>query len=128
MTDNIVAFDFKGIKVLVDSNTRLVRLVSAGTAENTSWHDSFTNANYQVPSSKKFRIIYLEDADFGGAGLASTTAVDSATGAAVIMSAGVAGLENTIMFSSSVAQNLFITTNGGQLNGASIVWGVEEAA
>ena len=131
MTDNVIAIDFNGVKIILDSNTVLKRLVASATTVNLSWHDSVDGGNYQVPTGKKAMIIFLEDLDiFGTREISSTTVVDSATGKIVIIAPGVnTNFVNVLFLSASIAADLFITTTGGALNGTpGTIWLLEETA
>lgn len=129
MTNNIISFDFNGVKVLKDSNTKLIKLKSPSTSVNTSLHDFKDNTNYQVPAGKKFTIIYIENFTPNGTPiLSSTTVVDSATGAVTLRSSNNATTTNEIFISSEVAANLFITITGAGISGTTIIYGIEETA
>ena len=61
MTDNILALNFKGVKVILDDNTILVRLtVPPSSSTDTTFHNTVNDTNYQVPSGKKATIIFIE--------------------------------------------------------------------
>ena len=129
MTNNIKAFDFNGVKVKIDSNTKLIRLISPSSAVNISYHDTSTGANYQVPSGKKLTLIFIENFDANTTTqIASTTAVDSATGAIVLFDPGNAAISNLIFISTEVAQNLFITNIVSGVSDTPVIFGIEETA
>ncbi len=109
MTDNIIALDFNGVKVILDDNTRLVRLQSTGAGDVTM-HDTADDSNYQVPTGKKFTIIFIESGSFGaGDKIISSTVADSTTGEVVLLEPGANNLSLTIFISTEVAADLFIT-------------------
>ena len=60
MTDNIVSFDFNGVKVIKDANTKLIRLTALPASSDETFHNSADDSNYRVPSGKKATIIYIE--------------------------------------------------------------------
>ena len=61
MTNNIIALDFNGVKIILDGDTKLVMLtIPDTTGVTTSFHNSADNTNYQVPSGKKATIIFIE--------------------------------------------------------------------
>lgn len=59
MTQNIMSVDYNGVKVLLDSNTKLIFLYSPNVADPETCHDMATGNNYQVPVGKKATVIYL---------------------------------------------------------------------
>ena len=61
MTDNIKALDYNGVKVKLDTNTKLKILQGATSgSDNLTLHDLTNNSNYQVPVGKKATIIFFE--------------------------------------------------------------------
>jgi len=70
MTDNIVALDFNGVKVVLDDNTVLIRMNIQSTTADTAltMHDNRDNTNYQVPTGKKATMIFIENYDEGAGG------------------------------------------------------------
>ena len=126
MTNNIVAIDFNGVKVVKDSNTKLIRL-TATSAVDISYHDTSTGGNYQVPSGKKFTIIFIENFDANTTTkIESTTVADSTTGAVTLFDPGNDKVTNVIFISSEVAANLFITNTTSGLLDTPVIFGVEE--
>lgn len=65
MTQNIVSIDFGGVKVLIDSNTKLLYLYTPTENANArSLHDMRDDTAYQVPTDKKATIIYIDTLAF----------------------------------------------------------------
>lgn len=63
MTNNIKALDINGVKVKLDSNTKVVHLYRPLGANTESLHDRATGADYQVPAGKKATCIYITSND-----------------------------------------------------------------
>lgn len=135
MTDNIVAIDFNGVKVILDDNTELIRLSLASSVTNTP--ETLTNnidgTNYQVPASKKATVIFFESGNAGDASqnLIQSDDDDGNTGAVTLLSqAGVDGMpDNTIFISAEVAATKFITMDSSSTAAHAIaIFIIEEAA
>ena len=128
MTNNIISFDFNGVKVIIDSNTRFVRLEAVAAGTNVTYHDAADNSNYQVPTGLKFTIIFIESMTPNNTSrISSTTAADSSTGEVILFNT-IADVINTIMISSEVAADLFITRTISATDSPSIIFGIEETA
>lgn len=125
MTDNVVGVDFNGVQFLLDSNTKLKRLIDVG-AGTLTMHDTETNANYQVPVGKKFKIIFIETAGLAAVGdrIISSDTVDSTSDEVILLQPS-ATLTNLIFISTEVGANRFINyvEPGGQ---PITIYGVEE--
>ena len=70
MTDNIVALDFNGVKIKLetDDSTVLIKLIATGnTGTAVTFHDQRDQTNYQVPTNKKAKIIFIEAANMSAA-------------------------------------------------------------
>jgi len=132
MTDNIVAFDFNGVKVLIDSNTVLKHLSESNSgATPVTLKDALTGADYQVPTGKKCTIIFFADYTAPGMGqdLITSTVADSTTGAVEILALEAAVITNKILILSSVAAELFITFNSTNASAHSVdLTAIEENA
>jgi len=132
MTNNILAADISGVKVLLtDGNTRIVTLQSPNAANTETLHDISDDANYQVPTGKKFTIIFIVAADFATANdrIISSTAADATTGE-VILYEPAASITNEIFVQSNaaaVAADLFVTKVASAADNCKII-GVEEDA
>ena len=59
MTENIVALDVNGAKVILDSNTKLFRLKATGAGAAISCVNLSTGQDYQVPVGRKANIVYI---------------------------------------------------------------------
>lgn len=63
MTNNVQGFDIGGVKGVIDTNTVIKRLTFSSTSTAAaSYHtllDHASGAAYQVPASKKTRIVYF---------------------------------------------------------------------
>lgn len=61
MTNNVVTFNFNGVQVLIDVNTKLKRFtLPLATAVTKTVYDSSDGSQYKVPTGKKLTIIYTE--------------------------------------------------------------------
>jgi len=109
MTNNILAFDFNGVKVVRDSNTELIRLTSPADASPATLHDSRDDTNYQVPTGKKAHVIFVEASSLNAAAnqLISSTSADSTAGEVVLFKPD-SNITNLIFISSEIAAELFI--------------------
>lgn len=131
MTTNVKAFDFNGVKVKRDSNTRLVRLtVPSGVgAADTTFHDSADGTNYQIPASKKATIIYIESYNLSGF-TASIAYADDADGNtnAVDLFKPASDTANLIFISDEAPANKYINLLVGGTQAEVIIYAIEEAA
>lgn len=134
MTENIIAFDFNGVNVILDSNTRLVRLtrVAAGTG-SVSMHDTADNSNYQVPALMKANLIFIENYDGIGAS-SKIIYADDADGTTNEVDLFVPGsdeaLTNFIFISADIPTGKFVNLDGGgsAMTGVTVVYAVEQLA
>jgi len=61
LTNNIVGFDFKGVKVIKDANTALIRIKGQTINGTITMTDIRDGSKYQVPAGKKATMIYITD-------------------------------------------------------------------
>ena len=113
MTNNIIALDFNGVKIILDSTTKLVRItIPTGTASTTTFHDSADNTNYQVPTGKKATIIFIDTWDVtlaSGMDISFADNADGNTNAVTIFDPATAALiSNLIFISAEVPADKFI--------------------
>jgi len=59
MTENIVGIDFNGVKVLLDSNTKLLQMKGSSVNGTVTVTDATEGGKYQVPTGKKANIIFV---------------------------------------------------------------------
>lgn len=129
MTNNILALDFNGVKIILDANTKLKHLLAPSNAQPISLDDVSTGSPYEVPVGKKGRIIFFTTLDVGALStLSKTTVVDSLTGAVTIIAAGAIDATNEIFISDSIAAGFFITQGNGNFGAATNLWLIEEDA
>lgn len=133
MTDNVVAFDFNGVKVVRDSNTKLKMLYAPKGATTETLHDVETGADYQVPTGKKFKVIYLETLDQFTAGKKIHYADDAdGTTNAVTLVAGFAAastyLQTVIFISGEAPADKYINAVKSVSADDIVIFGVEENA
>lgn len=85
MTNNIKVIDFNGVKIEVDTNTRIICLKgSFGSPGQHTLHKMDSNyEDYQIPTDKKARLIYSVDFPLAAATdrLYYSDAVDAMTNA-----------------------------------------------
>ncbi len=114
MTQNIIAMDFNGVNVLLDTNTKLINLtVPTGLSANRTAHNAEDGSNYQVPVGKKATIIYIENYDVNTAFtsyLGYSDDLDGNTNAVPLVTGDGAGtaLTNTIFISAEVPASKYI--------------------
>ncbi len=59
MTQDIRAVDFNGVKVRMNTTTKLIHLFSPNIVGPETLHNREDNANYQVPAGKKATVIFI---------------------------------------------------------------------
>lgn len=127
MTDNILAIDFNGVKILLDANTKLKRLTT-GASGTVTLHDAENDTDYQVPAGKKATIIYIESTpSFSGTDrIISSTAADATTGETVLIQPA-SQITDLIFISEEISENLYITKVDPN-TGTTILYVIEENA
>jgi len=133
LTNNIVAFDFNGVKVIKDSNTELIRLLRNNAVEATeTLVDQRDVTNYQVPTGKKATVIFFEtQTDAGGnQTLIRADNEDGTTNSVVLLGDITSGImSNKIFISAEVPADKWInSTHTGAANVTYDLWIIEENA
>ncbi len=133
MTDNIIAFDFNGVKVIRDSNTELIQLIGTISSSGTlTFFDTRDNTKYQVPASKKATMIFLTlfDAVQVADKIIQSDDEDASTNPVTLFEPGIlTSISNIIFISAEVAATKFINqTAAGGFFVAPEIWVIEEDA
>lgn len=134
MTDNIIALNFNGIKVVLDSNTKLIRLtIPAVINTDRTFHDTGDDSNYQVPTGKKAKIIYVEEWDMANTAdkIVYADDLDGTTNGVTLWDPKTATqIANTLFMSASIPADKYINFDAGGVNSNSltVIWIIEESA
>ena len=132
MTQNIKALDFNGVGVALDSTTKLVHLFAPAAAATETLHNREDNSNYQVPTGKKFTVIYItsstgmtnESTDL----LIYADDADGTTNAVTLLGGPTAFGDAKIFISAEVPAAKYINKNAGVSGDTLVIEGIEEDA
>ena len=132
MTDNIVAIDFNGVKIKLetDDSTVLIELKATGnTGTAVTFHDARDNSNYQVPTGKKAHIIFI-DLMQGSEANDEIFFADNADGTtnAVTLIDSKATLTDVIFITAEIPADKFINKVADTSGRAADLWIIEESA
>lgn len=113
MTNNIKAFDFQGVKVKKDANTKLIRLTAPSTIVDLTLHNTANNSNYSVPSGKKATIIFVNSFQHNDSSrLVYANNADGRTGAVTLLDPGLNNdLTDLLFISIEIPALKFINVN-----------------
>lgn len=126
MTDNIVAVDFNGVKVLLDSNTALITLKGVSTLNNTVTMKDIRDATqYQVPTGKKAKVIYITTMD-AAQELIYADDLDGTTNSVELLDPDT-NMSNKIIISAEIPADKYLNITGGAASSYEVTI-VEESA
>jgi hypothetical protein len=112
MTDNILALDINGVKVIRDSTTKLINLSGVASVGYKTFHNKEDDSNYQVPVGKKCTVIYLNQwhCTDTACTLVYADNLDGSTNAVTLFAPNsLADESNTLLISAEVPAGKYIT-------------------
>ena len=117
MTDNVVAADINGVKVILDSNTTIITLKGASLNGTVTLTDIRNNTKYQVPTGKKAKIIFVVDSSNLNASnlIAFADNQDGTTNAVTLYQPGTT-TTNVIFISANIPADKFINITGDNID------------
>jgi len=131
MTNNIVALDFLGVKVILDVNTKILKLAAPQAATVETLDSLADGTAYQVPTGKKATIINIALASGMDAVTDEVIRADDEDGVVnkVILSVAPNDLGADALFlSAEVPADKFINKNSAAAGDTLDLWIIEEDA
>lgn len=126
MTDNIIGFDFNGVKVVKDDNTELIQLKGNSVNGTITLTDTRDASQYQVPAGKKAHVIFIVDVNFVVGSLIYADDLDGTTNAVTLLDPS-ADLTNIIFISAEIPASKFVNITDNNIQ-AYEIYVVEESA
>lgn len=127
MTNNIIAIDFNGVKVVLDSNTKLIHLIKPLVADTETLHNIADNSNYQVPTGKKATVIFSTK-NFPNHDLIYADNLSGTTNEVSLLDNSGTAIDNTIIITVAVPADKFITIKAAEGINADEFTLIEETA
>ena len=117
--------DIGGYVRVINESEKIKYLINP-TGATSTLHDIADGQDYQVPTGKKFKIIYIEEADQRSANdrIIATTAADATTGEVSLCESG-QWIQNAVFISDWVSSGYYITRVDATSTAIYKIYGVE---